>query len=108
MDQGRRLRAPARSGSGPAAGTHRSAQAKAHEIERLLAEGRERIGALSERHLLVAGTALYAGDGSKTDGSVRFTSDPRMVLFFCVWLRRCFTVDQSRLRLRLYLHQGLD
>jgi transcriptional regulator with XRE-family HTH domain len=34
---------------------------KADEIERLLAEGRERIGELSARDLLIAGTALYAG-----------------------------------------------
>jgi hypothetical protein len=31
-----------------------------------------------------------------------------MVLFFVRWLREFFTVDESRLRLRLYLHQGLD
>ena len=35
-------------------------------------------------------------------------SDPRMILFFCTWLRRFFEVDEQRLRLRLHLHQGLD
>ena len=35
-------------------------------------------------------------------------SDPMMILFFTNWLRTFFTVDESRLRLRLYLHQGLD
>ena len=35
-------------------------------------------------------------------------SDPRMVAFFCSWLRHFFQVDESRLRVRLYLHQGLD
>lgn len=39
---------------------------KAEEIERLLTEGRERIGPLSEREFLVAGAALYAGEGAKT------------------------------------------
>ena len=67
------------------------------------------IGRLSEREFLVAGVALYAGEGSKGDGSVAFTnSDPRMVAFFCSWLRHFFQVDESRLRVRLYLHQGLD
>ena len=33
------------------------------EIDRLVAEGRERIGRLSEREFLVAGVALYAGKG---------------------------------------------
>jgi hypothetical protein len=79
------------------------------EVDRLLAEGRTRIGRLSERELLVAGVALYAGEGSKRDGSVIFAnSDPRMVMFFCSWLRHFFQIDESRLRVRLDLHQGLD
>jgi len=79
------------------------------EIDRLLAEGRDRVGRLSEREFLVAGVALYAGEGSKRDGEVRFVnSDPRMVAFFCSWLRRFFAIDESRLRVRLYLHEGLD
>ena len=79
------------------------------EIERLVAEGRARIGRLSEREFLVAGVALYAGEGSKRDGEVRFANtDPRMVGFFCAWFRRFFEVDEARLRVRLYLHEGLD
>lgn len=31
-----------------------------------------------------------------------------MVALFCQWFRRFFDVDETRLRLRLYLHQGLD
>jgi hypothetical protein len=79
------------------------------EVDRLLEEGRARIGRLSEREFLVAGVALYAGEGSKGDGRVRFVnSDPRMVVFFCAWLRHFYEVDESRLRLAIYLHQGLD
>jgi hypothetical protein len=58
---------------------------------------------------LVAGVGLYAGDGSKRDGEVRFAnSDPGLVAFFCTWLRRCFVIDEERSRVRLYLHEGLD
>jgi hypothetical protein len=82
---------------------------KQAEIDRLLEEGRSRIGRLSEREFLVAGVALYAGEGSKGDGSVRFVnSDPRMVALFCSWLRHFYEIDETRLRLSLYLHQGLD
>jgi hypothetical protein len=82
---------------------------KQAEIDRLLADGRDRVGRLSEREFLVAGIALYAGEGSKRDGSVIFAnSDPRMVIFFCSWLRQFFPIDESRLRVRLYLHEGLD
>jgi hypothetical protein len=35
-------------------------------------------------------------------------TDPRMVRFFCAWLRRYFAVDESRFRVRVYLHEGLD
>ena len=79
------------------------------EIDRLLAEGRARIGRLSEREFLVAGVALYAGEGSKRDGAVKFANtDPRMIAFYCSWLRRFFEIDEARLRVRLYLHEGLD
>jgi hypothetical protein len=79
------------------------------QIDHLVAEGRTRIGRLSEREFLVAGVALYAGEGSKRDGAIRFAnSDPRMIVFFCCWLRRFFEIDESRLRVRIYLHQGLN
>ena len=82
---------------------------KAAEIEELMADGRRRIGALSHRDLLSAGTALYAAEGSKTPGMLNLpNTDPRMILLFCAWLRRFFPVDESRLRVRLYLHDGLD
>jgi AcrR family transcriptional regulator len=70
---------------------------KQAEIDRLIEEGRARIGRLSEREFLVAGVALYAGEGSKTDGEVRFANtDPQMVAFFCAWLRRVNDVGSSR------------
>jgi AcrR family transcriptional regulator len=98
---------------GPVRGRRRAPNAlqrrRQAEIDRLLAEGRARIGRLSEREFLVAGVALYAGEGSKGDGLLRFAnSDPRMIFFYCCWLRRFFEIGESRLRVRLYLHEGLD
>jgi hypothetical protein len=82
---------------------------KQAEIEELLAEGRRRIGQLSEREFLVAGAALYAGEGDKRDGAVGMANtDPRILVFFLAWLRHFFAVDEARLRLTLYLHEGLD
>lgn len=82
---------------------------KLAEIERYRKQGAERLGRLSEREFLLAGLGLYAGDGSKRDGEVRFSnSDPRLIEFFCQWFRRFFEVDAARLRVSLYLHQGLD
>jgi hypothetical protein len=46
---------------------------------------------------------------AKTDGSVMFAnSDPRMIRLFLRFLRRFFDIDESRLRVRLHLHAGLD
>jgi len=83
--------------------------AKLAEIERCRQVGISRIGQLSEREFFVLGLALYAGEGTKRGGSVCFAnSDPRMIWMFVTWLRRFFDVDEMRLRVRLYLHDGLD
>ena len=90
-------------------GPNKLQRRKQAEIEEMHAWGRGRVGDLDDRDLLIAGIALYAGEGSKTDGAVKFAiSDPRMIVLFITWLRRVFDVDESRLRLNLYLHQGLD
>lgn len=79
------------------------------EIEEMNRRGIERVGRLSERDALIAGLALYAGDGAKLGNRVAFSnSNADLVRFFCDWLRRFFTIDESRLRIQLYLHEGLD
>ncbi len=83
--------------------------ARLADIERCRVEGAARIGQLSDREFVVLGLALYAGEGSKTRGDVYFAnSDPRMIWMFVTWLRRFFVVDEARLRVKLYLHEGLD
>jgi hypothetical protein len=62
---------------GPHRRPHPAHEAKLRQIDQLNREGLERIGALSDEAFFVAGVALYAGEGSKTDGEVRFSnSDP--------------------------------
>jgi hypothetical protein len=64
---------------------------------------------LGEAAFLAAGVALYAGEGSKSEGKVLFANtDPGMVEFFCGWLRHFFEIDEARMRVRVYLHEGLD
>lgn len=83
--------------------------AKLSELDQCRCDGLARVGELSDRDLLVAGIALYAGEGAKTGQSVLFANtDPRMIVLFLAWLRRFFDVDERRLRVRLYLHDGLD
>ena len=49
---------------------------KLAEIERCNEEGIAQIGTLSEREFLVLGAALLRGEGSKTDGDVKFANRP--------------------------------
>jgi hypothetical protein len=82
---------------------------KLAEIADCDAEGIRRIGTLDEAAFLAAGVALYAGEGSKRDHAVMFANtDASMIRFFCAWLRHFFAIDETRLRVRVYLHQGLD
>ncbi len=83
--------------------------AKLAQIEEMNQWGADRIGVLSDDAFLAAGVALYASEGAKTEGSVKFAnSDPQMMAFFCAWFRRFFEIDEARLRVSVYLHQGLD
>jgi hypothetical protein len=100
---------PSRRRTGPKRNTHPASRAKHQQIDDRNRLGIERIGILSDEAFLAAGVALYAGEGSKTDGQVRFANtDAQMVAFFCAWLRHFFDIDESRLRVRVYLHEGLD
>jgi len=82
---------------------------KLEEIERCRVEAVEVIGRVSERDLLMFGLALYAGEGSKTPGSVILAnSDPLLMAVFILWLRDFFRIDESRLRMKIYLHSDLN
>jgi hypothetical protein len=100
---------PSKRRYGPQRRPHPWHEAKLREIHQLNVLGRHLIGVLAEHSFLVAGVALYAAEGAKQDGSVIFANtDATMVRFFCRWLRRVFVIDEARLRVRVYLHQGLD
>ena len=100
---------PSKRRTGPHRRPHPAHEAKLAQIAALDEEGIRKLGTLTDDAFFVAGIALYAGEGSKTDGVVKFANtDPAMIRFFCAWLRRYCEVDERRLRVRVYLHQGLD
>ena len=48
---------------------------------------------------------LYWAEGSKRDKQVTFANtDPKLSLLFITLLRKCYPIDEKRLRLRIYLH----
>jgi hypothetical protein len=94
---------------GPQRRPNPSSLRKQREIDECNDAGKALIGRLSTDAFLAAGVALYAGEGAKRDGEVCFANtDANMVRFFCEWFRRFFAIDESRLRVRVYLHDGLD
>ena len=79
------------------------------EIARCAEQAREWIVGLDDRDLSMFALGLYAGEGAKTGGTVAMANtNPTYLLVFITWLRRAFEIDESRLRVHLYLHEGLD
>jgi hypothetical protein len=109
LDRRRRARNLAGNEGARRRGPNKLQRRKAAEIAEMQSAGRAEVGRLTDRDVMIAGIALYAGEGSKTPGEVRFAnSDPRMIAMFVEWMRRCFGIDPAEMRLRLYLHDGLD
>ncbi|HSP29653.1 MAG TPA: hypothetical protein VLN74_13960 [Ilumatobacteraceae bacterium] len=62
---------------------------KLAEIERCRAEAAALLGQLSDRELRTFALGLYAGEGSKTAGSVSMANtNPMLLRIFMTWLRR--------------------
>ena len=84
-------------------------QRKEADIKARRREGIARVGTMSEREFFMAGGGLYAGDGAKSGNEFAFSnSNPELIRFFCCWFRSFFVVDETRLRIHLYLHEDLD
>lgn len=95
----------------PAGPKHPMRLKKEAELERCRHEAELWVGELVDDELALEmfALALYAGEGGKTDGCIVFAnSDPVLVRLFLRWLRARFAIDESRLRMGLYLHADLD
>ena len=67
------------------------------KIEAWKRKGIERIGKLSNRDLLIAGLALYWGEGAKKKRGVSFSnSDPEMIKFMTKFFRKVWKINKSR------------
>lgn len=61
--------------------------------------GKETIGKLTDRELLIAGIALYWAEGcKKTQRFELCNSDPKMIQFFLHWLRTCLSVENQDIK----------
>lgn len=92
----------------PAGPTHPMRLKKEAELACCREEAEEWLGSLSDRELGMFALGLYAGEGDKTRSLGMANTSPALLLVYVAWLRRAFRIDETRLRVRLYLHDGLD
>ena len=93
----------------PAGPMHPMRLKKEAELERCRVEAEQWVGDLTDRDLAMYALTPYAGEGSKRDGGVVFAnSDPVLKRIFTAWLRQEFELDESKFRVKLYLHAVLD
>jgi hypothetical protein len=88
---------------------HAQMVAKQKEIAAGIEAGHRYFKNMSRKEFFAAGVALYAGEGNKTCSGVGMANtNPDILLFFVNWLREFFDVDESRLKVNIYLHEGHD
>jgi len=79
---------------------------------KIIETAQKEIGSTTNRELLLIGTALYWGEGSKakphnnSQGLDFGNSDARMIVVYMAWLRRILGVQDDQIRLRLYIHEN--
>ncbi|WP_326689872.1 MULTISPECIES: hypothetical protein [unclassified Streptomyces] len=83
------------------------------ERQRLTDEARSEIGSISDRELLLIGTALYWAEGNKSKPYARrecvslINSDPDMIRLFVRWLE-LLEIDRSHWRCAVSIHATSD
>jgi hypothetical protein len=84
-------------------------QRRIERTRNIFDEAKKELGVLTKRDRFLAGIALYAGEGDKTDGKGGFAnSDPRMISFMMGWLKEFCDIPLTRFRGAIWLHEGLD
>ncbi|MBI4057854.1 hypothetical protein HY405_00865, partial [Candidatus Microgenomates bacterium] len=72
-------------------------------------EAKKELGRLNKRERFIAGIALYAAEGNKTDGKAGFAnSDPKIIKFMTKWFKEFCQLPMSKFRGAIWLHEGLD
>ncbi len=76
------------------------------KVEELNKIGAKQINKLSKRDLLIAGVALYWGEGDKKDNMVRLgNSDPQMVKFMINWFEEIWGFKKNQIKLHIGINQ---
>ena len=77
-------------------GAFKQKQKWQEEMQQAKEDGKSILEDLSSRELLIAGLALYWGEGSKKKRTIEFcNSDPKMIQFLLVWLEASFDIHKA-------------
>jgi hypothetical protein len=67
------------------------------------------VGKIINRDKFMAGIALYAAEGNKSDGKAGFSNaDPKLIKFMTNWFMTFAKVPMRKLRGAIWLHEGLS
>ena len=67
------------------------------------------VGRIIIRDKFIAGVALYAAEGNKSDGKAGFSNaDPKLIKFMTDWFMIFAKVPMKKMRWAIWLHEGLD
>lgn len=71
---------------------------RAQFIQQEIQAGRNILSKLNEKELFLTGLALYWAEGSKKNRQVQFcNSDPNMIKFLLLWLKKCFLIKNEEI-----------
>ncbi|KKU17608.1 MAG: hypothetical protein UX25_C0005G0016 [Candidatus Woesebacteria bacterium GW2011_GWC2_45_9] len=87
-------------------GALKQKNARLERIRKYEQLGIERLQGLTKREFLIAGLALYWGEGTKKALKLRFcNSDPKLINFMIRWVRECFKVQRQDLVLTVGINE---
>lgn len=90
-------------------GVQKNKEEREDRKNRYAEEGDRLIGKLSNRELLLVGTALYWAEGLKAQRTISFSNtDPEMIKIFIRWLVECLGIHREDLRAHLHIHADIN
>lgn len=94
---------------GPARSAMSRNQKKLINLKQTRAQGKKRIGNITERDLLMLGIGLYIGEGSKAFEYVRVANaDPSVIVVCIEWFQRICEVPLSHIVLTIHGYPDMD
>ena len=90
-------------------GAKKQQMARIENTRILIEQGIKEGGSLNRRDVFIAGTMLFASEGTKRDGNIDFAnSDPRIISFIMKWLKEICLIPIQKIRAKLYIHDNLN